>query len=43
MRAVLDSGINFFDTGRSYNNGQNEIMVGEAIAGRRKDVIIQSN
>jgi aryl-alcohol dehydrogenase-like predicted oxidoreductase len=42
MRAVLDAGINFFDTGRSYNNGLNEITVGEAISGRRKDVVIQS-
>jgi aryl-alcohol dehydrogenase-like predicted oxidoreductase len=42
MRAVLDSGINFFDTGRSYNNGLNESTVGEVVSGRRKDVVIQS-
>lgn len=42
MRAALDSGINFFDTGRYYFNGRNELMVGEALSGRRKDVVIQS-
>lgn len=42
MRAALDSGINFFDTGRHYFNGRNELLVGEALSGRRKDVVIQS-
>ncbi len=42
MRAVLDAGINFFDTGRSYFGGRNEEMVGEVISGRRKEVVIQS-
>lgn len=40
--AALDAGMNFLDTGRSYSRGQNEVMVGEVIAGRRKDVVIQS-
>lgn len=41
-RAALDTGINFIDTGRSYANGQNEVMVGEVIKDIRKDLIIQS-
>ena len=40
--AALDAGMNFLDTGRSYSGGQNEVMVGKVIAGRRKDVVIQS-
>lgn len=42
MRAALDAGVNFFDTGRSYFNGRNEKMVGEVAAGRRNDLVIQS-
>jgi len=42
MRAALDAGVNFFDTGRSYFNGRNEEMVGEVVAGRRKELVIQS-
>ena len=41
-RAALETGINFIDTGRSYANGQNEVMVGEVIKAIRKDLIIQS-
>jgi len=42
VKTVLDKGINFLDTGRSYYNGQNEIMIGKVIKGIRKKVIIQS-
>jgi aryl-alcohol dehydrogenase-like predicted oxidoreductase len=42
IRYALDKGINFIDTGRSYSNGNNERLVGEAIAGIRKNVVIQS-
>ena len=38
----LDKGFNFIDTGRGYANGNNERLVGQAIAGIRKKVIIQS-
>jgi aryl-alcohol dehydrogenase-like predicted oxidoreductase len=38
----LDKGINFIDTGRSYANGNNERIVGQAIANLRKNVIIQT-
>jgi aryl-alcohol dehydrogenase-like predicted oxidoreductase len=42
VHAALDSGITFFDTGRHYFNGRNEIMVGEVLSGKRKDTVIQS-
>ncbi len=42
LKAALDRGINFIDTGRSYYNGQNEVMVGKVIKGIREKVIIQS-
>ncbi len=42
LKSALDAGINFIDTGRSYFNGQNEVMVGKVIKGIRKEVIIQS-
>lgn len=35
-------GINFVDTGHSYGNGNNEKLVGRAIAGIRGNVVIQS-
>jgi aryl-alcohol dehydrogenase-like predicted oxidoreductase len=38
----LDKGLNFIDTGRAYANGNNERLVGQAIAGIRKKIIIQS-
>jgi len=42
VRAALDGGITWMDTGRSYFNGRNEIMVGKVVEGRRKNVVIQS-
>jgi aryl-alcohol dehydrogenase-like predicted oxidoreductase len=42
LMAALDSGVNFIDTGLSYFNSNNQRMVGEALQGIRKDVIIQS-
>ena len=42
VKAVMENGINFFDTGRSYARGQNEIMLGKAVKGIRDKVIIQS-
>lgn len=42
MRAAAEAGMNFFDTGRSYSGGRNEEMVGEALAGRRGKVVVQS-
>ena len=42
LRAALDSGMNFLDTGRSYAEGQNEVMVGKTIKEIREQVVIQS-
>jgi len=42
IRAALAHGMNFFDTGRNYLMGQNEVMVGEILKGMRQDVVIQS-
>ena len=39
---AVDMGINYFDTCRSYQSGQNERMVGAALGGKRKDVFISS-
>lgn len=42
IRYALEKGINFIDTGRAYGNGNNEKLVGRAIAGIRNKVVIQS-
>ena len=42
LRAAIDRSINFIDTGRTYFNGKNEIMVGNTLKGIRKKVVIQS-
>ena len=42
IRKAADMGINYFDTARVYQNGNNERMVGDALRGRRKDVILSS-
>jgi len=42
VKAALDKGINFLDTGRSYSNGKNEVMLGKTLAGLRDTVVIQS-
>ena len=42
LKAALDQGINFLDTGRSYANGQNEVMIGKTLKGIRQRYIIQS-
>ncbi len=38
--AVLDNGINFFDTADIYSAGQSEEMLGKALGQKRQDVII---
>jgi aryl-alcohol dehydrogenase-like predicted oxidoreductase len=38
--AALECGINFFDTAASYGDGASERMLGEAIRGRRDEVVI---
>jgi aryl-alcohol dehydrogenase-like predicted oxidoreductase len=42
IRRALDLGINFLDTSASYGQGHNHRVIGEAIRGRRQDVVIHS-
>lgn len=42
IKYALSKGINFIDTGRSYGNGNNEKLVGKALAGIRKQIVIQT-
>src|SRR5437016_5772548 len=42
IRRALDLGVNFLDTSASYGQGHNHRLIGEAIRGRRDDVIIHS-
>ncbi|PSL42020.1 aryl-alcohol dehydrogenase-like predicted oxidoreductase [Planomicrobium soli] len=37
---AIASGINYFDTADLYNKGLNEELVGQALKGRRKDIIL---
>ena len=39
---AADMGINYFDTSRGYQRGQNERMVGAALASKRKDIFLSS-
>ena len=36
----IDLGINFLDTANIYGNGESEIHIGEALKGKRNDVLI---
>jgi aryl-alcohol dehydrogenase-like predicted oxidoreductase len=38
--AALDAGVNYFDTADSYYEGRSETYLGEALKGRRHDVIV---
>jgi aryl-alcohol dehydrogenase-like predicted oxidoreductase len=42
IRRTLDFGVNLLDTSASYGNGHNHRLIGEAIRGRRHDVVIHS-
>ena len=42
LRRALDQGVNFLDTAPWYGNGHSERLVGEAIRGRREEVILCS-
>ncbi len=42
LRRALEAGLDFIDTGRGYFNGQNEVMIGQVIKGRRSEVVVQS-
>ena len=39
---AVDMGINYFDTSRNYQGGQNERMVGVALGAKRKDIFLAS-
>lgn len=39
---AIDMGVNFFDTARDYQNGNNERMVGTVLKGRRNKIILES-
>src|SRR3954470_17438455 len=38
--AALEAGINLIDTADRYSQGESEVMVGKAIAGRRDDIVL---
>jgi aryl-alcohol dehydrogenase-like predicted oxidoreductase len=40
IRTALDSGVNLIDTGDFYGSGHNEMLIGEALKGRRRDQAI---
>ncbi|MFG1643697.1 aldo/keto reductase [Amycolatopsis sp. NPDC049252] len=40
IHAALDAGINFVDTADVYSHGESEVIVGEALKGRRDDVVL---
>ncbi|HZZ20647.1 MAG TPA: aldo/keto reductase [Opitutaceae bacterium] len=40
IHSYLDQGGNFLDTADMYGSGRNEVLVGKAIAHRRKDVVL---
>jgi aryl-alcohol dehydrogenase-like predicted oxidoreductase len=39
-RTALDCGVNYVDTARSYRDGEDEKVIGQAIQGRRDDLIL---
>jgi predicted aldo/keto reductase-like oxidoreductase len=42
IERAADLGINYFDTARVYQQGNNERMVGAALKGRRKDIVLST-
>jgi len=42
IERAVDIGINYFDTARSYQHGNNERMVGAALGAKRKQVILST-
>ncbi|MCZ6633962.1 MAG: aldo/keto reductase [bacterium] len=37
---ALDRGVNFFDTANSYSDAESEVFLGEALKGRRRNVVL---
>jgi len=42
IHAALDAGINLLDTGDYYGMGHNEMLIGQALRGRRRDAVVLS-
>lgn len=42
VQAAIDAGINWIDTAASYGNGYSERVVGQAVKGRRQEVLLAS-
>src|SRR4029077_13291661 len=42
IHRAIDLGVNFLDTSASYGQGHNHRLIGEAVRGRRGDVVIHS-
>src|SRR5262249_49366422 len=42
IRRACELGVNFLDTSASYGNGHNHRLIGEAIQGRRHEVVVHS-
>lgn len=42
VERAVDAGINYFDTARSYQHGNNERMVGAALGAKRKQVVLST-
>ncbi len=40
IQRALDLGYNYFDTAPGYGDGRSEVMIGQALAGHREEVII---
>lgn len=40
LRYAMDQGVTFFDTAELYGNGHNETLLGQAIQGRRDELVI---
>jgi aryl-alcohol dehydrogenase-like predicted oxidoreductase len=40
INRAIDAGVNLVDTADMYGNGENEVLVGAALAGRRDDVVL---
>src|SRR3974390_2446962 len=42
LQQAVEAGVNFFDTARVYQGGNNERMVGAALKGKRNNLILSS-
>src|SRR5690348_2319051 len=42
IHAALDAGVTFLDTGDFYGMGSNELLVGRALEGRRREDVVLS-